>query len=242
MLKVTRLEKKFDELGVLRGISLEVKKGEVVAIIGRSGSGKSTLLRCMNNLEKADGGTIEIDGQALVKNGVYAPIKEQRSICLKMGYVFQNFNLFPHMNVLRNLTEAQICVLKRKKEDAEKYARELLKKVGLEDKAAAYPCQLSGGQQQRVAIARALAIDPEILCFDEPTSALDPLLTQEVLSVIRALSKENRTMVVVTHEMNFAREVADRVVFMENGVIVAEGPPKDVFDSEKVKAFVGLGD
>ena len=242
MLKVTGLEKKFDELGVLRGISLEVKKGEVVAIIGRSGSGKSTLLRCMNNLEKADGGTIEIDGQALVKDGVYAPIKEQRSICLKMGYVFQNFNLFPHMNVLRNLTEAQICVLKRKKEDAEKYSRELLKKVGLEDKAAAYPCQLSGGQQQRVAIARALAIDPEILCFDEPTSALDPLLTQEVLSVIRALSKENRTMVVVTHEMNFAREVADRVVFMENGVIVAEGTPKEVFDSEKVKAFIGLGD
>ena len=248
MLKVTGLEKKFDGLGVLRGISLEVKKGEVVAIIGRSGSGKSTLLRCMNNLEKADGGTIEIDGQALVKDGVYAPVKEQRSICLKMGYVFQNFNLFPHfnwfphMNVLKNLTEAQVCVLKRKKEDAEKYARELLKKVGLEDKAAAYPCQLSGGQQQRVAIARALAIDPEILCFDEPTSALDPLLTQEVLSVIRALSKEDRTMVVVTHEMNFAREVADRVVFMENGVIVAEGPPKDVFDSEKVKAFVGLGD
>ena len=242
MLKVTGLEKKFDELGVLRGISLEVKKGEVVAIIGRSGSGKSTLLRCMNNLEKADGGTIEIDGQALVKDGVYAPVKEQRSICLKMGYVFQNFNLFPHMNVLKNLTEAQVCVLKRKKEDAEKYARELLKKVGLEDKAAAYPCQLSGGQQQRVAIARALAIDPEILCFDEPTSALDPLLTQEVLSVIRALSKEDRTMVVVTHELNFAREVADRVVFMENGVIVAEGPPKDVFDSEKVKAFVGLGD
>ena len=242
MLKVTGLEKKFDGLGVLRGISLEVKKGEVVAIIGRSGSGKSTLLRCMNNLEKADGGTIEIDGQALVKDGVYAPVKEQRSICLKMGYVFQNFNLFPHMNVLKNLTEAQVCVLKRKKEDAEKYARELLKKVGLEDKAAAYPCQLSGGQQQRVAIARALAIDPEILCFDEPTSALDPLLTQEVLSVIRALSKEDRTMVVVTHQMNFAREVADRVVFMENGVIVAEGPPKDVFDSEKVKAFVGLGD
>ena len=242
MLKVTGLEKKFDGLGVLRGISLEVKKGEVVAIIGRSGSGKSTLLRCMNNLEKADGGTIEIDGQALVKDGVYAPVKEQRSICLKMGYVFQNFNLFPHMNVLKNLTEAQVCVLKREKRVAETYARELLKKVGLEDKAAAYPCQLSGGQQQRVAIARALAIDPEILCFDEPTSALDPLLTQEVLSVIRALSKEDRTMVVVTHEMNFAREVADRVVFMENGVIVAEGPPKDVFDSEKVKAFVGLGD
>lgn len=242
MLKVTGLEKRFDELGVLRGISLEVRKGEVVAIIGRSGSGKSTLLRCMNNLEKADGGTIEIDGQALVKNGVYASVKEQRSICLKMGYVFQNFNLFPHMSVLKNLTEAQVCVLKREKRVAETYARELLKKVGLEDKEKAYPCQLSGGQQQRVAIARALAIDPEILCFDEPTSALDPLLTQEVLSVIRALSKEDRTMVVVTHEMNFAREVAGRVVFMENGVIVAEGTPQEVFDSEKVKAFVGLGD
>ena len=242
MLKVTSLEKKFDSLGVLKGISLEVRKGEVVAIIGRSGSGKSTLLRCVNNLEKADAGTIEIEGRALVKNGVYAPPREQREISLKMGYVFQNFNLFPHMSVLRNLTEAQICVLKRKKEDAEKYGRELLKKVGLQDKEAAYPCQLSGGQQQRVAIARALALDPEILCFDEPTSALDPLLTQEVLSVIRALTKENRTMVVVTHEMAFAREVADRVVFMENGVIVAEGTPQQVFDSEKVKAFVGLGD
>jgi len=144
--------------------------------------------------------------------------------------------------VLRNLTEAQRCVLGRKKEEAERYARELLKKVGLADKEAAYPCQLSGGQQQRVAIARALALDPEILCFDEPTSALDPLLTQEVLSVIRSLSKEKRTMVVVTHEMNFAREVADRVVFMEDGVIVAEGAPDAVFSSDKVKAFIGLGD
>ena len=242
MLKVIGLEKKFDSLGVLKGISLEVRKGEVVAIIGRSGSGKSTLMRCVNNLEKADGGTILVDGQALVKDGVYAPVKDQRSICLKMGYVFQNFNLFPHMSVLKNLTEAQRCVLKRPKEEAEKYARELLKKVGLEDKEAAYPCQLSGGQQQRVAIARALAMDPEILCFDEPTSALDPLLTQEVLGVIRSLAKEKRTMVVVTHEMNFAKEVADRVVFMENGVIVADGTPQEVFDSEKVKAFIGLGD
>ena len=242
MLKVIGLEKKFDSLGVLKGISLEVNKGEVVAIIGRSGSGKSTLMRCVNNLEKADGGTILVDGQALVKDGVYAPVKEQRSICLKMGYVFQNFNLFPHMSVLKNLTEAQCCVLKRKKEDAEKYARQLLKKVGLEEKEAAYPCQLSGGQQQRVAIARALAMDPELLCFDEPTSALDPLLTQEVLGVIRSLAKEKRTMVVVTHEMNFAREVADRVVFMENGVIVADGTPQEVFNSEKVKAFIGLGD
>ena len=242
MLNANHLKKSFDGLGVLRDISLQVNEGEVVAIIGKSGSGKSTLLRCLNNLEQVDGGTIEIDGQALVKDGIYCPPKEQRAICLKMGYVFQNFNLFPHMNVLRNLTEAQVCVLKRDKEKAAAYARELLQKVGLADREAAYPYQLSGGQQQRVAIARALALDPEILCFDEPTSALDPLLTQEVLGVIRALSKEKRTMIVVTHEMNFAREVADRVVFMEEGVIVAEGTPGEVFDSEKVKAFVGLGD
>ncbi len=242
MLNATNLKKSFDGLGVLRDISLQVNEGEVVAIIGKSGSGKSTLLRCLNNLEKVDGGTIEIDGQALVKDGVYGAPKEQRMLCLKMGYVFQNFNLFPHMNVLRNLTEAQVCVLKRDKAKAESYARELLKKVGLADRETAYPYQLSGGQQQRVAIARALAMDPEILCFDEPTSALDPLLTQEVLGVIRSSSKEKRTMIVVTHEMNFAREVADRVVFMEDGVIVAEGRPDEVFDSEKVKAFVGLGD
>ena len=242
MLNARNLKKSFDGLGVLRDISLQVNEGEVVAIIGKSGSGKSTLLRCLNNLEKVDGGTIEIAGQALVKDGVYCAPKDQRQICLKMGYVFQNFNLFPHMSVLRNLTEAQRCVLKRDKDKADAYARELLKKVGLADKETAYPFQLSGGQQQRVAIARALALDPAILCFDEPTSALDPLLTQEVLGVIRALSKEKRTMVVVTHEMNFAREVADRVVFMEDGVIVAEGAPREVFDSDKVKAFVGLGD
>ena len=242
MLNANHLKKSFDGLGVLRDISLQVNEGEVVAIIGKSGSGKSTLLRCLNNLEQVDGGTIEIDGQALVKDGVYCPPREQRALCLKMGYVFQNFNLFPHMNVLRNLTEAQVCVLKRDKEKAAAYAWELLQKVGLADRETAYPYQLSGGQQQRVAIARALAMDPEILCFDEPTSALDPLLTQEVLGVIRALSKEKRTMIVVTHEMNFAREVADRVVFMEDGVIVAEGKPDEVFDSEKVKAFVGLGD
>ena len=242
MLSAKKLVKSFDGLGVLRGISLDVNEGEVVAVIGRSGSGKSTLLRCLNNLEKVDEGTIEIDGQALVKDGVYAPVKEQRAICLKMGYVFQNFNLFPHMNVLRNLTEAQRCVLGREKEQAEDYARKLLKKVGLGDREGAYPYQLSGGQQQRVAIARALAMDPEILCFDEPTSALDPLLTQEVLSVIRGLSSEKRTMIVVTHEMAFAREVSDRVVFMEDGLIVAEGSPAEVFSSEKVRLFTGLGD
>ena len=239
MLKAEGIVKSFKELQVLRGVSLNVEKGEVLAIIGRSGSGKSTLLRCLNNLETVDGGTIEIDGQAMVKNGVYTEKKELRNICLKMGYVFQNFNLFPHMSVLRNLTEAQCCVLGREKVQAEKYARELLKKVGLEEKESAYPWQLSGGQQQRVAIARALAMDPELLCFDEPTSALDPLLTQEVLSVIRALSQEKRTMIVVTHEMTFAREVADRVVFMEEGVIVAQGLPEEVFQSERVRAFTG---
>ena len=242
MLNAVNIHKSFDGLEVLRGISMQVNQGEVVAIIGKSGSGKSTLLRCMNNLEQVDGGTIEIDGQAMVREGVYAPAKTVRKLCLKMGYVFQNFNLFPHMSVLRNLTEAQRCVLGRDKETSEKYARELLKKVGLADKEAAYPYQLSGGQQQRVAIARALALDPEILCFDEPTSALDPLLTQDVLAVIRALSREKRTMVVVTHEMAFAREVADRVVFMEEGIIVAEGAPAAVFESERVKAFTGLGD
>ena len=242
MLKAENITKSFGNLSVLRGISLHVNQGDVVAIIGRSGSGKSTLLRCLNNLEKVDGGSILIDGQAMVQNGVYVPKRELRHICLKMGYVFQNFNLFPHMNVLKNLTEAQTCVLGRDKNAAERYARELLKKVGLSEKADAYPCQLSGGQQQRVAIARALALDPEILCFDEPTSALDPLLTQEVLSVIRALSREKRTMLVVTHEMAFAREVADRVVFMEEGVIVAEGSPEEVFESEKVRAFTGKGE
>ena len=242
MLCAKNLKKSFGALGVLRDVSLRVNQGEVVAIIGKSGSGKSTLLRCLNHLEEADGGTIEIGGQPLMRDGVYVGAREARKLCLKMGYVFQNFNLFPHMSVLRNVTEAQRCVLKRDKQQAEAYARELLSKVGLGDKAEAYPCQLSGGQQQRVAIARALALDPAILCFDEPTSALDPLLTQEVLAVIRALTEEERTMLVVTHEMAFAREVADRVVYMEDGVIVAEGTPSEVFESERVKAFTGLGD
>lgn len=242
MLRAMHLKKSFDSLGVLKDVSLSVNQGEVVAIIGRSGSGKSTLLRCLNHLEEVEAGTIEIDGQALVKDGVYVGPREARAICLKTGYVFQNFNLFPHMSVLKNVTEAQRCVLGRSRERAETYALELLAKVGLADKADAYPCQLSGGQQQRVAIARALALDPAVLCFDEPTSALDPLLTQEVLAVIRALTEENRTMLVVTHEMAFAREVADRVVFMEDGVIVAEGTPAEVFESERVRSFIGLGD
>ena len=241
MLRAKNIVKNFGALSVLKGVSLEVKQGEVVAIIGRSGSGKSTLLRCLNNLEKVNDGSILINGQPLVENGNYLPVREQRTVCLKMGYVFQNFNLFPHMNVLKNLTEAQVCVLKRDKKQAEEYARELLKKVGLSDKEKAYPFQLSGGQQQRVAIARALALDPEILCFDEPTSALDPLLTQEVLSVIRSLSQEKRTMVVVTHEMNFAREVADRVIYMEEGEIICEGTPEKVFEDGRVRAFASAG-
>ena len=242
MLKAKDLIKSFGQLAVLKAISLHVNRGEVVAIIGQSGSGKSTLLRCLNNLERVDGGSIQIGGQPLVTDGAYVPKKQQREICLKMGYVFQNFNLFPHMNVLRNLTEAQMCVLDRSREQAESYARTLLGKVGLSDREKAYPYQLSGGQQQRVAIARALAIDPEILCFDEPTSALDPLLTQEVLGVIRNLANEKRTMIVVTHEMAFAREVADRVVFMDQGVIVAEGTPNEVFKNERVRAFSRMGE
>ena len=237
MLQATHVAKAFDGTPVLRDISLQVEKGETVAIIGRSGSGKSTLLRCLNSLERADGGTITIDGEALVQDGVYAAPAARRALCLKMGYVFQSFNLFPHMSVLRNLTEAQRCVLRRDKKTAESKARELLKKVGLADRESAYPYQLSGGQQQRVAIARALALDPEILCFDEPTSALDPELTQEVLSVIRSLAAEGATMIVVTHEMAFAREVADRVIYMAEGVIVAEGAPAAVFSDERVRAF-----
>ena len=240
MLIAKHIVKGFDSLEVLRDISLTVNPGETVAIIGRSGSGKSTLLRCLNNLEKIEKGDILIDNQPMVKDGVYAPEKELRRLCLKMGYVFQNFNLFPHMSVLRNLTEAQRCVLKREKAQAQQYARELLKKVGLGDREDAYPYQLSGGQQQRVAIARALALDPEILCFDEPTSALDPELTQEVLAVIRSLAAEGRTMIVVTHEMAFAREVADRVVYMAEGVIVAQGTPAEVFDDPQVKAFTRM--
>ena len=239
MLEAIHIVKGFGELEVLRDISLTVHPGETVAIIGRSGSGKSTLLRCFNHLENIEKGSIAIDGQYLVKDGVYAPPKELHQLCLKMGYVFQNFNLFPHMNVLRNLTEAPRCVLGRKKDEAEARARQLLQKVGLADREKAFPYQLSGGQQQRVAIARALALDPEILCFDEPTSALDPELTQEVLSVIRGLAQEGRTMIVVTHEMAFAREVAHRVVYMAEGLVVAEGAPEEVFSDPRVRAFAG---
>jgi len=246
VLEVKNLSKSFDELEVLKDISFNVEKGEVVAVIGPSGSGKSTMLRCINQLERIGGGNVSVCGKSLVKeynNGkpVYVSSAELREIRLKIGLVFQNFNLFPHMNVLQNITEAPRCVLKKSKEDTEKTAMALLSKMGLESKAKAYPCELSGGQQQRVSIARALALNPEILFFDEPTSALDPELTGEILKVIKELAKEKMTMVIVTHEMAFAREVADRVIFMDKGVIVEEGTPEDVFvnsQNERTKQFL----
>ena len=247
MLQAINVQKSFGETGVLKGVSVRVSRGEVVAIIGRSGSGKSTLLRCMNNLETIDSGEIRIGGEALVTTGadgrpVYKKDKALRMLMLKMGMVFQDYNLFPHYSVLKNLTMAQQLVLGRSKAEATQKARALLDKVGLADKASEYPCNLSGGQCQRVAIARALCMDPDILCFDEPTSALDPQLTQEVLSVIRQLADEERTMIVVTHEMNFARDVADRVIYMENGYIVEDGPAQEVLGanrSEAIRVFAG---
>ena len=247
MLQANNVYKSFGETGVLKGVSMRVSRGEVVAIIGRSGSGKSTLLRCMNNLEQVDSGEICIGGEALVTTGAdgkteYKRDQELRTLMLRMGMVFQDYNLFPHYTVLRNLTAPQMLVLKRSRAEAERKAMELLDKVGLAQKANEYPCNLSGGQCQRVAIARALCMDPDILCFDEPTSALDPQLTQEVLSVIRQLADEKHTMIVVTHEMNFARDVADRIIYMENGLIVEDGPAKDVLGanrSEAIRAFAG---
>ena len=234
MLKVENLYKTFDGNEVLSGISLEIHKGEIIAVIGPSGSGKSTLLRCINLLERADGGTITVAGDALFEelqpgNVTYAPESELRKIRLRLGLVFQNFNLFPHFSVLRNIIEAPIKVAGIPKEEAKKMALGLLEKMGLTEKANAFPFQLSGGQCQRVAIARALALKPDILFFDEPTSALDPELTIEVLKVIRLLASEHMTMVVVTHEMAFAREVANRVIFMDDGEIVEEGKPGEIF-------------
>ncbi len=245
MLTATNIQKGFDGLGVLKGISLTINRGEVVALIGPSGSGKSTFLRCMNQLEKVDSGTIQLDDQFIcqTENGVcaYSDPETLRKITLRMGMVFQQFNLFPHMSVLQNVIDAPIRVKKMPKADAIAKAKKLLAKVGLSDKADQYPWQLSGGQQQRVAIARALCMDPEILCFDEPTSALDPELTQEVLSVMRDLAAEDMTMMVVTHEMAFARDVADRVVFMEGGYIVEEGSPEQIFNSQNPRTRQFLG-
>ena len=230
VLQMQSIRKSFGELSVLKDISLSVEEGEVVAIIGPSGSGKSTLLRCATLLETVDGGSITYLDQAVAweENGaaVYAPPRELREMRQVFGLVFQNFNLFPHFSVLRNIMDAPMKVQKRPGAEVEQEARELLKKMGLEGREDAYPFQLSGGQQQRVAIARALAMNPKLLFFDEPTSALDPELTGEVLRVIRRLAEEKMTMVIVTHEMGFARQVADRVIFMDKGVIVEQGGPE----------------
>jgi len=241
IIKVENIEKNFGPLKVLKGVSFSVNQGEVVAIIGPSGSGKSTLLRCITHLELADSGSITLTGRDMVKDGVYAHADMLREICLKVGLVFQNFNLFPHFSVERNITEAQVHVLRRSKKEAHDRAMLLLGKMGLTEKASSYPYQLSGGQQQRVSIARALALDPEVLFFDEPTSALDPELTGEILKVIRDLALEKMTMVIVTHEIPFAREVADRVLFMDDGVFIEEGRAEEVIDKpklERTKAFL----
>ena len=247
MLSMRGIHKSFGALGVLRGIDLSLARGEVLAIIGASGSGKSTLLRCINKLETIDRGDITIHGEKLcwTKNGAttatYASNADIRRILMSTGMVFQQFNLFPHMTVIENLIEAPCHVKGQSKDEILPYARELLAKVGLSDRENYYPSQLSGGQQQRVAIARALAMKPDIMLFDEPTSALDPELTGEVLRTMRALAAERMTMIVVTHEMAFAREAATNVIFMENGVIVEQGPPAEFFSApkeERTKEFL----
>ena len=246
MLEIKNISKSFGKAEVLKDISFSVEKGQAVSIIGPSGSGKSTQLRIVNQLEKADGGSISICGTPMISCGedgkaVYADPKTLRNVRLKIGLVFQNFNLFPHFSVLRNITEAPVCVLGMDKKAAEDKAMELLGKMGLASKAKEYPRNLSGGQQQRVSIARALALSPEMLFFDEPTSALDPELTGEILKVIRSLAEEQMTMVIVTHEMAFAREVSDRVIFMDGGVIIENGTPEEVFEqseNERTKQFL----
>ncbi|MBR6101425.1 MAG: amino acid ABC transporter ATP-binding protein [Ruminococcus sp.] len=245
MLEVKNLSKTFGDLKVLKDISFSVEEGQVVSVIGPSGSGKSTLLRCINQLEHADGGEINVCGMNMLRteNGkaIYAPKKTLREIRLKIGLVFQNFNLFPHMSVMQNIIEAPFRVLKQPKQDAIKTAQELIGKMGLTGKEKSYPCELSGGQQQRVSIARALALKPDVLFFDEPTSALDPELTGEILKVIKELAEEKMTMVIVTHEMEFARDVSNHVIFMDGGFIVEEGDPAELFgntQNERTKQFL----
>ena len=246
ILEMKNIRKHFDGLEVLEDISFSVDSGEVVSIIGPSGSGKSTLLRCATFLETIDGGEIVYMGETAARTGadgaaVYASPQELKHFRSYCGLVFQQFNLFPHYSILKNLIDAPMHVQGVSREEAEETAMGLLKKMGIEDKANAYPYQLSGGQQQRVAIARAMAMKPEILFFDEPTSALDPELTGEVLKVIRQLAEEKMTMVVVTHEMPFAKAVSNRVIFMDGGVIVEQGDPRDVFDDpkeERTKQFL----
>ena len=241
MIEVKGLQKAFGSEQVLKDVSFTVDKGETVAVIGYSGAGKSTMLRCLIDLEKADGGDVLIEGEPLIQNGRYADDKTARRICGKMGMVFQSFNLFPHMTVMGNLIGAPMTVKKEDKQQAVARAKEKLKLVGLADKADAHPSELSGGQKQRVAIARALMMDPDMLLFDEPTSSLDPQLTAEVLAVIKELAKGKMTMIIVTHEMGFAREVADKVLFMGEGRVIEQGPPQELFGSPKdqrVKDFI----
>ena len=240
-LEISGLKKSFDGLGVLRGISFSVEKGDVIAVIGSSGSGKSTLLRCRIDLETVDGGSVSIDGEPFITDGVYPEAKRRRALAGKMGMVFQSFNLFPHMTVRQNLIEPYLMTTPGAG-DAEEKCRTLLEKVGLLDKADVYPSKLSGGQKQRVAIARALMKSPEIMLFDEPTSALDPQLTGEVLAIMRQLASERMTMLVVTHEMSFARDAASRVLFMKDGAIAEDGTPEEIFTAPQnpdTAAFLG---
>lgn len=238
MVDVQRVHKSFGTVEVLRGVDLRVRAGEVTVILGPSGSGKSTLLRTINHLEKVNRGRISVAGELIgyrSSRGKLHELKEKEVLKQRthIGFVFQNFNLFPHLTVLANLVEAPLSALRRPRKEAEETARRLLERVGLADRADAYPRQLSGGQQQRVAIARALALEPKVLLFDEPTSALDPELVGEVLDVIKDLARAGTTMIVVTHEIGFAREVADTVVFMDDGVVVEQGPPAAVLDDPR---------
>ena len=241
IISAKNIQKSFGKLEVLKDVSMEINQGEVVAIIGPSGSGKSTFLRSLIHLETVDKGTIIIDGETVVNDGVYVNNEDAKNAYKKLGMVFQNFNLFPHKSVLENVMLAPVMVNGESVETAKEKAIEILDSVGLKDKIYAYPYQLSGGQQQRVAIARALAMNPHLMLFDEPTSALDPELTGEILKVIRELAEKKMTMVIVTHEIEFAKYVADRIIFMADGYIVEEGTAEDVIDNpsnERTKAFI----
>ncbi len=241
MIEVKNIRKSFGDLEVLKDVSFDVEQGDVVAILGPSGSGKSTMLRSLIELEKVDRGEIKIEGETLCTNGVYAPKRKKRAILNKMGMVFQHFNLFPHMNIRDNLMCACLCSKQGTKKELEKLAEELLAKVELSDKIDAMPAQLSGGQKQRVAIARALMRKPDIMLFDEPTSALDPELTKEVLNVIKQLSREKMTMLIVTHEIGFAVEAANKIIFLDGGYVAASGTPDEVVNNsgnERIMSFL----
>ncbi len=233
IIEVSHLKKSFGSLNVLKDVSFTVEEGDVIAILGSSGSGKSTLLRCLIDLEKIDDGTITVDGEIFVKNGVYMPNKIVKEATMKMGMVFQHFNLFPHMTVIKNLEKPAKIVKKLDSRAVKEQSHALLNKVGLLDKAETYPDQLSGGQKQRVAIVRALMMNPEIMLFDEPTSSLDPEITKEVLHTMKQLAEEKMTMLIVTHEIGFAKEVASKILFMSNGKILESGTPDEIFNNPK---------